>query len=70
MNKLVYDRVISIKLSELKGLVEDSVKLRYLEGYGVDNWAGYGEVDWDSISEEVEEELLNLIIESDERRKC
>lgn len=35
--------MVMVSRKEYKALLEDSCKLSYLEGFGVDNWEGYDE---------------------------
>ncbi len=44
---------IMISVEEYVQLKEDSLKLQYLEGAGVDNWQGWDEVNWDQYEEDV-----------------
>ena len=40
-----------ISRNELRNLIENSAKFEALEEMGVDNWQGYGEVDWDNVDD-------------------
>lgn len=37
------EKLIEISVKEYEELLDDSIKLEYLESYGVDNWQGYDE---------------------------
>lgn len=43
--------VITISISEYNQLVEDSLRLEYLERWGVDNWCGYSDAIGDMYDE-------------------
>jgi len=48
--------IIEVTLDEYMGMFRAVESLYALEGAGVDNWAGYEEVDWGSVDEACQKE--------------
>lgn len=46
------DIYVLIPASEYVALLDTNEELSGLVGAGVDNWSGYGEVDWESVEAE------------------
>lgn len=55
---------VTIPIREYMDLFKDSATLAGLESAGVDNWEGYGEVDWDQIDADCQTERERLAGES------
>jgi hypothetical protein len=45
------EEYVLITATEYINLLNESEELSGLEGMGVDNWSGYGEVEWNEIEE-------------------
>ena len=51
------EEMILISKAEYESLQEDSLRLSYLEGYGVDNWCGYGDAMDDFYADLTDEDV-------------
>lgn len=54
---------VTIKTADYLALIRSDLELTELENAGVDNWEGYGELDWDAISAGVDAAKAKLLDE-------
>ena len=60
------DVLVTIRTSQLRRLLRDSITLEYLEGGGVDNWGWYGDSIHDGLRRDFGDEEYRRAIDNDE----